>query len=93
MRPRLVALIAFAVVAASPVHAQSRTTSAIRGFVYGTNEAPLLGAQVTVRQTDTGAERTGLTNQQGAFLILLLAPGGPYAVSVQHLGYAESRVE
>ena len=53
----------------------------------------MLGALVTVRQTDTGAERTGLTNQQGSFLILLLAPGGPYTVTVQNLGYAESSVE
>ena len=96
MRSLFVAIMAFAVFAAaapSSVQAQSRTTSAIRGRVYGTNEAPLLGALVTVRQTDTGAERTGLTNQQGAFLILLLAPGGPYTLTVQNLGYTESSVE
>jgi hypothetical protein len=96
MRTTLLALTALTVVltgAPAHVQAQSRTTSAIRGFVYGTNEAPLVGATVTVRQTDTGAERTGLTNQQGAFLILLLAPGGPYTLTIQHLGYSESAVE
>ena len=96
MRSLLIAITAlavFAAVAPSSVQAQSRTTSAIRGRVYGTNEVLLVGAVVTVRQTDTGAERSGLTNQQGAFLILLLAPGGPYTVTVQHLGYAERSVE
>ena len=96
MRRSLLAFTAFAALAAvapSSVHAQSRTTAAIRGFVYGANEVPLVGATVSVRQVDTGAERTGFTNRQGAFLILLLAPGGPYTVTVRILGYAESRVE
>ena len=93
MRRTFFTLVMLIATAAPSVYAQSRTTSAIRGFVYGTNEAPLVGATVSVRQIDTGAERTGLTNGQGAFLILLLAPGGPYTVTVQTLGYAESRVE
>ncbi len=96
MRPALFALTALAVLVAgvpTTVHAQSRSTSAIRGFLYGPDSAPIVGATVTVRHAETGAERSGLSNQQGAFLILLLSPGGPYTVTVQHLAYAEGRVE
>ncbi|MBT3773659.1 MAG: TonB-dependent receptor [Gemmatimonadales bacterium] len=89
----------FAVVAAlalaipSAAHAQSRTTSAIRGFVTAQDGSILVGGTVVIRHDETGASRSGLTNANGAFLVLLLQPGGPYSVSIQHLGYSEGRVE
>ncbi len=52
-----------------------------------------MGATVTVTHDETGAMRSGLSNQRGAFLILLLQPGGPYTVAVQHLGFTEARIE
>ncbi|MGD2068509.1 MAG: carboxypeptidase regulatory-like domain-containing protein [Gemmatimonadota bacterium] len=70
------------------LHAQSRTTSALRGSVLGPDGGPISGAVVQVRHEGTGAERSALTNDRGAFLVLLLQPGGPYTVTVQYLGYA-----
>lgn len=88
-------VVALALALATPVTGlgQSRTTSAVRGFVMGSDSTPLVGATVTVRHSETGATRTGVTNQRGAFLVLLLQPGGPYTVTVEHLGFATGQVD
>jgi len=80
----LTLLMAFA----SGAEGQSRTSSAVRGFVVAQDSTPIVGAVVTVRHAQTGAERSGLTNQQGAFLLLLLQPGGPYNLTIETLGYS-----
>ncbi len=69
--------------------AQSRTSSAIRGTVVQEDGTPVSGAEVVVRHQATGAERATLTNANGAFLVLLLQPGGPYSVTVSNLGFAD----
>ncbi len=73
--------------------AQSRTSSAIRGTVVQESGAPVIGAEVVVRSVGTGAERAAVTNENGAFLVLLLQPGGPYTVTIRSLGFAEYRLE
>ena len=55
--------------------------------------APVAGAVVEIRNEGTGVTKSALTNERGQFLILLLPPGGPYTVTVQHLGFAEERRE
>ena len=65
-------LLALLLGTATAVEAQSRTSSAVRGFVVAQDSTPVVGAVVTIRHSQTGAERSGLTNQQGAFLLLLL---------------------
>ncbi|MBT8338150.1 MAG: carboxypeptidase regulatory-like domain-containing protein, partial [Gemmatimonadetes bacterium] len=73
--------------------AQSRTTSALRGIITGPDAEAMIAATVVIRHQETGAERTALTNDRGAFLVLLLQPGGPYTLTVQALGFAEERRE
>lgn len=91
----MLSVFALALALATPLAAlgQSRTTSAVRGSVIGPDSTPLVGATVTVRHSETGATRTGVTNQRGAFLVLLLQPGGPYTVTVEHLGFATGQVD
>ena len=74
---------------APALSAQSRTTSAIRGTIVGPDGEPQVAASIQVVHQETGAARTSITNDRGAFLILLLQPGGPYAVTIQALGFAE----
>jgi carboxypeptidase family protein len=89
----LIFVVSLALPLPSVAHAQSRTTSAVRGFVTAQDGSNLIGATVVIRHDDTGATRSGLTNRNGAFLILLLQPGGPYTVTIQHLGYSEGTVQ
>ncbi len=83
------AAFALLVGGASPIAAQSRTTSAIRGTVVQANGAPVAFATVTIRQTETGAQRSTSTTPEGRFLLQLLQPGGPYVLTVQALGFAD----
>ncbi len=71
--------------------AQGVTTSAVTGTVAGDNGQGLPGMQVIVRQTQTGAQTGSLTHSDGRFYIQGLAPGGPYTVRVEGLGYAASQ--
>jgi len=87
----VLAVLAFALTSES--QAQSRTSSAVRGLVTSQDGSPLVGATATIRNEDTGATRSGLTNAQGAFLILLLQPGGPYTLTVEFIGHSTGRLE
>lgn len=86
------AFLAAALLAGAPtgLSAQSQTTSAMRGIVVDVDGVPIADATVRVRHALTGAERTVVTSVQGRFLALLLQPGGPYALTVTRIGYAES---
>ena len=95
-RSRWVVVIAVQLLCSASVSAlaaQSRSTSAVRGTVLGPDSAEVVGAVVHLRHEQTGVERTTLTNERGNFLLLLVAPGGPYTLSIQHLGFAEGRRE
>lgn len=85
----LALLVLLALFAAAPAAGQSRTTSAIRGTVVQANGAPVAFATVTIRQTETGAERSTGTTPEGRFLLQLLQPGGPYVLTIQALGFAD----
>ncbi len=92
----LTGLLACLLVASIPsgeLAAQSQTTSAIRGIVLRVDDTPLTEATVTVRHTQTGVEKSVITNIAGRFLLLLLQPGGPYEISASHLGYSDLTVE
>ena len=73
--------------------AQTRTTSAVRATVRATDSTPVVGAEVIVRHQSTGTVRSAVTNDEGMALVLLLQPGGPYALTVRSLGYAEFQIE
>lgn len=73
----------------SDLAAQSRTSSAVRGTVRGSNGAPLLNATITLLNVETGTQRSVYTNSAGRYLVLQVQPGGPYTLIGQTLGYRE----
>jgi outer membrane receptor protein involved in Fe transport len=83
---RLLALVAAAVVMASPASAQQRAT--ISGKVLDPDGLALPGATVTVTEQNTGFTRTVVTAETGAFTVPNLTPG-TYAVSVEMSGFGE----
>jgi hypothetical protein len=69
--------------------AQSQaTTGIIRGVVSDPSGAPVVGATVTLRQTETGFQRQVTTNERGVFVASLL-PLGTYDVTSRAVGYNE----
>ncbi|MDZ7628718.1 MAG: TonB-dependent receptor [Parvularculaceae bacterium] len=78
-----VAMSALTAAAVTPtVVLAQEVTSQIRGSVVGPSGEPVAGATVTVTDTRTGSVRRATTNNNGAFTIGSLVPGGPYSVSV-----------
>jgi len=85
-----VATVSLAGALATPAMAQE-TTSSITGTVTSQG-APVAGAAVTVENTATGARTTTTTSNSGSFIANGLRPGGPYTVTVEASGYAQSQV-
>lgn len=73
--------------------AQSRTSSAVRGSIVLTDGTPVQDVAIVLRHTETGNRRTGISNEEGRYLISLLQPGGPYTLTVSHLGFSEASRE
>src|SRR6185295_1949861 len=86
---RSTALITLMALALAPaVVAQSQaTTGVIEGTVLDASNAPVPGANVTIRNTATNFERALQTDGDGRFRGLLL-PLGPYRVTVTLAGFA-----
>jgi len=78
-----VGLFAFA----STADAQGVTTSALGGSVLDQAGQALVGAQVTVTNTETGTSSTTITNEAGRYFVGHVLPGGPYTVDVSLIGY------
>src|SRR5881396_1694088 len=79
--PKKIALFALILCAlAAPVFAQSQAINGtIEGTVVDSSGAILPGVTVTVRNTETGAERSVTTNEKGLYRAPLL-PLGTYQV-------------
>lgn len=75
------------------IEGQGVTTSAITGRVLDSQGAPLVGAQVTIINRATGAQRTTLTREDGRYYAPGLRPGGPYRVEVQYIGHATESLD
>lgn len=58
----------------------------ISGQITDSNNAPIVGANVTATRTTTGIERTVITNDEGRFLMLKLEPG-TYTVKFSANGF------
>ena len=70
------------------LRAQSQaTTGVIRGLVTDESNAPIAGAQITLRNQETNITRTLRTSDRGIYAAPLL-PLGRYEVSVRAIGYA-----
>jgi hypothetical protein len=81
-----VAVLFFLVVYAVPnVHGQ-RVSGSITGYVYDPSDAPVVGATVTVTNTDTGVVGTRTTEATGLYLFTNLNPGS-YSVAVEAAGF------
>ncbi len=66
--------------------AQDLDNVTISGQVTDSNNAPIVGANVTATLTSTGIERTVITNDEGRFLIIKLEPG-TYTVKFSAQGF------
>jgi hypothetical protein len=73
-------------------YAQSAGTAEIRGTITDPTGAVVPGAQVIVRNLDTGAERNLTTNEAGIYVAPLLQ-SGRYKVTVAKQGFAEVKRE
>jgi hypothetical protein len=62
-------------------------TGTITGTLNDTQGAAMASANVTVRNVDTGAEKSTVTNESGIYLVPLLQPGR-YDVTVRQTGFA-----
>src|SRR4051794_26176303 len=71
---------------------QGQTTGAIQGRAYefGTN-APIAKAIITVRNQDSGFERTTVTAADGAYTITILPPGS-YTIAITADGYESDSI-
>ncbi len=70
-----------------PVGTAAQSTAAIQGTVTDSTGAVIPGAQVLVRNTGTGEERTAQTDATGSYLVASL-PVGTYRVEVKAAGMA-----
>ncbi|MBT8403674.1 MAG: TonB-dependent receptor, partial [Gemmatimonadetes bacterium] len=85
----LLACVLTILVGAPGVAAQnSTTTGQIRGQVLGESGEVVQSAVITARNVDTGLERTGLTDQNGRYVIRLLPPG-MYVVRSDVIGFEQ----
>ena len=73
-RQRVYAVLAWCILGASSIHAQS-TSSSLAGHVRTSNGQPVDGAVVQARSNETGALRSGVSGEDGAYRINLIAPG------------------
>lgn len=71
--------------------AQAQTTGTIEGTVLDESRAPVPGASVTVRHTDTGVTRSATSQSDGEFRFPLL-PVGSYDLRAELAGFKTSRL-
>ncbi|HEX6186589.1 MAG TPA: TonB-dependent receptor [Pyrinomonadaceae bacterium] len=67
------------------------TTGTINGSVQDQQEAVVAGATVTIRNKETGAERTATTSESGAFIFPQVQPGS-YMLTVEARGFKRTLV-
>src|SRR5580693_6175192 len=70
-----------------PAHAQ--TSASIKGIVTDASGARVAGANVTVKNVETGATRNVTTSDDGRFLVLTLMIGN-YEVKVSKQGFQDA---
>ena len=85
LRTLLTTVLSFALV--TPALAQSQAVNAaIEGTIVDTSGGVLPGVTITITNTETGAERSVVTNENGLYRALLL-PLGRYQVVVELPGF------
>jgi len=71
---------------------QVETSTSIRGLITDAGGAVVPGAQVTIRNVNTGEERTGASDGSGSYSFPSLVPG-TYDISVSHAGFKRGDVK
>ncbi len=79
-------------IAAASLRAQTPDTATIQGKVTDQTHAPVPGARITAVNTLTGLRRTAQTDTSGRFSLPGLPIGGTYVLTVQKVGFAETRI-
>ena len=74
---------------ATVLSAQSTSTAGLRGRIVDTEGIPVEAAQVTLTHTGTGATSTVLSVADGRYTLRGQRPGGPYRVTVTHIGFRQ----
>ena len=88
MRRKYVGLLLAIVLAYAPAaFAQAVAVAQLSGTVLDQQMGALPGVEVTITQTDTGATRFVITNEQGGFTFPNL-PVGPYKLSAKLQGFS-----
>ena len=85
----LVPIPAILAVAPLPLSAQSVSTAGLRGRILDTSGTPVEAALVTLTHTGTGATSTALSVADGRFTLRGQRPGGPYRITVTHIGFRD----
>lgn len=67
--------------------AAQEKTSLIRGLVQGTNNEPLAGVSVIVRNTKNNFTSGTVSDSSGVFSFLRIPSGGPYSFTFSAIGY------
>ena len=73
------------------LHAQT-TSGRVAGTVTDSSGAVVVGAKVTARNVETGAERTSASNAEGLYVLFPLQPG-VYQITVQSPGFRTEKLE
>ena len=87
---KLLGLVLLAVLPVVVAAQSQATTGVIRGTVSAPGGAPVAGATVVVRETETGFQRQFTSNERGVFIASLL-PLGAYEVTARAVGFSEAR--
>jgi hypothetical protein len=74
---------------AAPVTAQ--TSAALRGRVFDTSGAVLIGATISVRNHSTGFARSVRADEEGRYYIAAI-PAGPYEITADATGFGVERI-
>ena len=74
---------------AGVLSAQSASTAGLRGHILDTGGAPVESALVTLTHTGTGATSTTLSVADGRYTLRGRRPGGPYRMTVTHIGFRD----
>ena len=71
------------------ISAQSASTAGLRGRIVDTEGASVEAALVTLTHTGSGATSTTLSVAGGRFTLRGQRPGGPYRITVTHIGFRD----
>ncbi len=91
LRKKLVLVVLILTCLVAPVWGQQVATATLEGTVADPNGAAIPGAEVTVRNTQTGFTRTTTSDASGIFRLPLLPPG-EYEVIARATSFSERKV-